>query len=129
MIKLGYWVWFVYYLLRTYILLVSETSEFCFAKNGSDFFIDLCLFYFLIITNASDYRLYNLCGLCIAFENYRDCNAFRLSPDMENNHYKVEGFKYDANILLGDINGDDSVTIQDATLIQKYLANIVTLLG
>ena len=71
MIKLGYWVWFVYYLLRTYILLVSETSEFCFAKNGSDIFIELCLFYFLIITNASDYRLYNLCGLCTVNANLK----------------------------------------------------------
>ena len=85
MIKLGYWVWFVYYLLRTYILLVSETSEFCFAKNGSDIFIELCLFYFLIITNEQ--------------------------------------------LSVADTDGDEKVNVRDATLIQKYLANIVTSLG
>ncbi|HCB96542.1 MAG TPA: hypothetical protein DEP65_13820 [Ruminococcus sp.] len=29
--------------------------------------------------------------------------------------------------MLGDVNGDGVLTIADATLIQKYLANIVSL--
>lgn len=29
--------------------------------------------------------------------------------------------------IIGDVNGDDSVTVQDATVIQKYLAGLVTL--
>ena len=36
-------------------------------------------------------------------------------------------YRYDPTILMGDVNGDGSVTVQDATVLQKYLAGLVTL--
>lgn len=35
--------------------------------------------------------------------------------------------KREPDVILGDVNGDGVLTIADATLIQKYLANIVSL--
>ena len=42
--------------------------------------------------------------------------------------YYVE-YTFDAtkDYLLGDVNGDGQVTVVDATLIQKYIAGLVTL--
>ncbi|MGN0477151.1 MAG: leucine-rich repeat protein [Ruminococcus sp.] len=57
--------------------------------------------YSIDISSNMDYIIFDMGSsqeqtIDIAFENYKDCNAFRLSPNMENNHYKVEGFKYNA---------------------------------